>query len=255
MNDKVKVEVLASVMNQKDYKIIEKMNINTDAVIINQCKENKISFLNKDGNIIKFFCLDERGIGLSRNTALMRASGDIVIFCDEDSILVDNYAQIIINEFKKNKKADMIVFNVPSLNKQRPTYNIKKNKRVHRYNCLRYGAVSFAIKLEKIREYNVYFSLLFGGGARYGSGEDSLFIYNFIKRGGRVFSSTKIIGYVEQKDSTWFCGYDKKYLKDKAILFKHLLGPYSFLYKVYFLIRNKDVYKENGFLKTLKMMK
>lgn len=250
----MKIEVLASVMNQKDKKIIEQMNIKTDAIIVNQCYENKFEIFKKNNNIIKFLSLNERGVGLSRNTALMRAQGDIVIFADEDSIFVDNYSDIIEKEFKKNAKADMIVFNVPSLNKKRPTYEIKKEKRVYRFNCLRYGAVSFAVKLNKIREYNLFYSLLFGGGAKYGSGEDSLFIYNFIKHGGIVYSSPKTIGYVKQEESTWFNGYNDKYLKDKGILFKHLLGKYAVFYKIYFLLKNKEVYKKNGFLKTLKKM-
>ena len=249
------VEVLASVMNQSDNKIIKKININTDAIIVNQCSENKIEILHNNNRTIKIYNLNERGIGLSRNTALMRATGDIVVFADEDSIFVDDYEKIIVEEYKKNNNADMIVFNVPSLNKNRPTYRILKNKRVHRYNCLRYGAVSFTVKLDKIKEYNNYFSLLFGGGAVYGSGEDSLFIYNFIKKGGKVYSSDKTIGYVEQKDSTWFNGYDEKYLSDKAILFKKLLGRWSFFYKVYFLLRNKEVYEERGFFRTLKKMR
>lgn len=251
----MKIEVLASVMNQKDKKIIDKMNIKTDAIIVNQCSENKIELLEKNNNKIKIYNLNERGVGLSRNTALMRAQGDIVVFADEDSIFVDNYCDIIKQEFQKNTKADMIVFNVPSLNEKRPTYEIKKEKKVYKFNCLRYGAVSFAVKLNKIREYNLYYSLLFGGGAKYGSGEDSLFIYNFIKKGGRVYSSPRIIGYVKQEDSTWFNGYNDKFLKDKGVLFKHLLGKYAIFYKIYFLLKNKDVYKKNGFFKTLKKMR
>ena len=251
----MKIQVLASVMNQEPKKIIKKMNIQTDAIIINQCNENNIENLKFKNYNIKFYSLNERGIGLSRNTALMRAEADIVVFADEDSIFVDDYEQIIANEFEKNPKAEMIVFNVPSLNEKRPTYKILKNRRVRRHNCLRYGAVSFTIKLNKIKEYNIFFSLLFGGGAKYGSGEDSLFIYNFIKKGGKVYSSTKIIGYVEQIDSTWFNGYNDKYLKDKGILFRHLLGKHAIFYKIYFLLRNKNIYLEQGFFKTLKKMK
>ena len=36
--------------------------------------------------------------------------------------------KIIKNEFLKRPNADMIIFNVPSLNDKRPTATIKKNK-------------------------------------------------------------------------------------------------------------------------------
>ena len=37
--------------------------------------------------------LNERGIGLSRNTALMRATADIILFADEDVTYKDGYAK------------------------------------------------------------------------------------------------------------------------------------------------------------------
>lgn len=36
----MKVEVLLSCMNQKDFSIIEKINIHSDAIIVNQCNHN-----------------------------------------------------------------------------------------------------------------------------------------------------------------------------------------------------------------------
>ena len=74
----MKIQVLASIMMEpknsiKD--IINRMNIQTDAIIINQCNENFIEEYKMDNSsVIKMLSFNERGVGLSRNNALMRAT-------------------------------------------------------------------------------------------------------------------------------------------------------------------------------------
>ena len=171
------VQVLVSAMHQTDHSLLEKMNIQTDAIIINQCDKNEFEEFRYKGNLIRFLSFAERGVGLSRNNALMRATGDICLIADQDVTYVENYEEIIVKSFLETSKADIIIFNVPSKNPKRSSYMIPKKSRVGWINCLRYG-VSFRIaaRPEKLSEKNIFFSLLFGGGAKYSSGEDSLFI-------------------------------------------------------------------------------
>ena len=78
----MKVEVLASVMNASLPETVQHMNLQSDAVIINQCdrlgqEEMQIS----PGNgRIRFCSFPDRGIGRSRNEAILRAEGDICLF-------------------------------------------------------------------------------------------------------------------------------------------------------------------------------
>ena len=65
---------------------------------------------------------------------------------------------------------------------------------------------------------NITFALLFGGGAKYGAGEDVTFIQDCIKAGLRVYKSPIIVSTMKQDSSTWFKGYDRKYYKDKGAL-------------------------------------
>ncbi len=237
------VEVLVSAVDCSDVRqLIKKMNIQTDAIIVNQCNHigyDEIKFKNKK---IKFYSFSERGVGLSRNNALMRATGDIVLFADDDEVLEDNYEEKIISEFEKNNKADMIVFDIFTINKinRGSNFNIKGKKRVHKYNCLRYGAVRFALKLNVVRKNNIYFSLLFGGGCKYGSGEDSLFIYECIEKKLNIYTSSKIICKVDFSNSSWFKGYNEKYYLDKGALFYQLHGKFALLFSIIYLIRHRS---------------
>ena len=88
----MRVEVLASVMNQSIDRIVEEMNLSSDAVIINQCDSLGYEERKKAEGRIRFYSFPERGIGRSRNEAILRAQGDICLFSDEDIVYEPGYA-------------------------------------------------------------------------------------------------------------------------------------------------------------------
>ncbi len=143
----MKVQVLASVMNENLRELAERMRLETDAVIINQCDRLAYEELDWQGQKIEFFSFPDRGVGRSRNEAIMRAEGDICLFSDADIVYEPGYGEAIRAEFERRPDADMILFNV-MVEETRRTYHITERKRVHWYNCGRYGAVSFAVRRE-----------------------------------------------------------------------------------------------------------
>lgn len=185
----------------------------------------------------------------------MRATADICLFADDDVVYVENYDQIIIETFKNNPKADMIIFNVPSSNPDRPSYTIRKHSRVKWFNCLKYGTFRIAIRRGKSKSANIYFSLLFGGGAKYSSGEDSLFISDFIKKGLKIYANPAVIGHVNHKDSTWFEGFTDKYFFDKGVLYSCLSKGWAKILCLQFAIRHYKAYQnEKTMMESLKLM-
>lgn len=251
----MKVEVLVSTVNAKPRELIEKMKIDSDAIIINQCDHIGYEEIKHNGNIIKIYSFAERGVGLSRNNALMRATGDIILFADDDEVFEDNYAKKIVNEFKENKKADMIIFGINSVGVDREAYYIEKTSRVHKYNSLKYGVVRFAIKLNKIRKNNINFSLLFGGGAKYGSGEDSIFIYDCLNKGMKIYTSPIVIGVVDFSESSWFNGYNEKYYFDKGALFYVLHRKNALFFSTVYLIRHYNEKSDLTFKQKFSLLK
>lgn len=219
----MKVEVLASVMHASAADVASRMNLQSDAVIINQCDRMASEELNYQGHRVRFYSFPERGIGRSRNEAILRAEGDICLFSDADIVYADGYAERIEKAFRMQPDADMILFNI-DVEESRRTYHITKEARVHTYNCGRYGAVSMAVKRESLLASGLFFSLLFGGGARYCNGEDSLFLTQFIKKGFKVYTAPVTIGYEEAGDSTWFTGYDERFFHDRGVLYHYLYG-------------------------------
>ena len=112
-----------------------------------------------------------------------------------------------------------------------------------------------AFRMSKIRKNNILMTLLCGGGAKYGSGEDSLFIYEFLKKGLKVFSSPSIIATVDFTDSSWFKGYDEKYFLDKGALLYLLHKKFAMFFILVYLIRHKYMYEELGLKKSFHFLR
>lgn len=236
----MKVEVLASVMNQSMEQIVERMNLQSDAVIINQCDHHAGEEMEHRGHRVRFFSFPDRGIGKSRNEAIERADRDICLFSDEDIVYEDGYEEAIVREFEANPGADMILFNI-DIEESRRTYHITERKRVHWYNCGRYGAVSFAIRRESLLASGVKFSLLFGGGAKYSNGEDSLFLKEFMGKGYRVYTAPVTIGREMAEESTWFAGYNEKFFHDRGVLYHFLYGAMAWAMAARFLLAHRGM--------------
>ena len=218
------IQVLISTMHQKDYSLLDRMNIQSDAIVVNQCDRNEIFEFEYKGHQIKWISLAERGVGLSRNTALMRATADILLFADDDVVYLDGYVDIVCSEFINNPKVDVFTFNLNSLNASRPEYLDSKNHKLHWHNSLKYGATRISIRRESAFKKNLTFSLLFGGGAVHQAGEDNLFITQALQSGMNVWASKALIGTVNQEESTWFKGYNERYYFDRGYLFGNMYG-------------------------------
>lgn len=234
----MKVQVLASVINEVPAELAQRMRLESDAVIINQCDQLGYEEIENGGYSLRFYSFPERGVGRSRNEAILRADGDICLFSDGDIIYEPGYTQAIEAEFKRRPEADMILFNV-TVEEERRTYHITKRKRVHWYNCGRYGAVSFAVRRESLLSSGVTFSLLFGGGARYSNGEDSLFLKEFMDKGYSVYTAPVTIAREAAGESTWFQGYNEKFFRDRGVLYRYLYGKLARVMALRFLLAHR----------------
>lgn len=237
-------QLLAATMNQNDHSLCERMNLHSDAVIVNQCDRFGAEEWTHNGHAVRMLSFGERGVGLSRNTALMRAEADIIEFADDDMIFTDTYQEDVLREFEQHPEADAILFSVESLNPDRPLRKIHQFERISRWKALKYGCARLAVRREKLVYHNVSFSLLFGGGAKYGSGEDSLFLQDCFRAGLKIYRSPVKVADVRQDSSSWFTGYTDKYYFDKGALFAALLPWGCRIYALMTAMKFKKPLKE-----------
>lgn len=236
-------QVLVSTMNQNDDTILERMNLNSDAIIINQCNIDSVKkFKYKEYNI-RWINTSSRGLSYSRNIGIDNSFSEIILFADDDLVYIDNYKEIIENEFNKNKDIDIIAFQVQGIEKEFKRYNNKK-ERVGFLKSMKISSVEIAIKSDSIKKYNLRFNEEFGSGAKYSMGEENIFLYECLKKDMRVITVPIKIADLHIESSTWFKGFNKKYLHDRGAIFTAMSKKFSVFLILQFAIRKRALYKE-----------
>lgn len=215
----MKIQVLVATMNQTDHSLLEKMNISSDVIVGNQCDKNEIENFEFNNYSVKWLSFNERGVGLNRNNALIRADADICLIADDDMVYYDNYCKIVEEAFSRHPDADIIIFNLEE--KESSRYVIPKDMKVNKLNYLRYGTARIAFKLKSIKNNGIYFNECFGGGTKYCHGEDNLFLTSCLNNKLKIYAVPEYIAQLkDDRDSTWNKGYDEKYLKDQGALYR-----------------------------------
>lgn len=232
----MKLQILVSALNQDVRQLAQRMNLPADTLLIHQCSENRCEEWEQGGIRVRCWHFAERGVGLSRNNALLRADGDIALFSDEDIVYDTGAAEKILGAFREHPEADLLLFNV-RVQESRRTYWTDRFHRVRWYNSGRYPAYSIAVRTRRIQEKNLTYSLFFGGGAKYANGEDSLFLHDCLRAGLKIYAVPEEIGEEQPRPSTWFFGYDEKFFHDRGVLYHELYGALAGLMGLRFLYK------------------
>ena len=234
----MKLQVLVAAVNEEAECLSERMNLETDAIIVNQCDHFAYQEYQHRGRSVKCFSMAERGVGLSRNTALLHADAEMCLFSDEDIVFSPGSEELVLKAFRGNPDADLITYNF-KVDPRRTTYYNTAKGRIRWYNYGRYPTYAAAARTESLRRANVSFSLLFGGGARYSNGEDSLFFRDCLKKGLHLYAETAELGEEIYRESTWFKGYNEKFFFDRGVLYHYLYGRLAGLFALRFLYAHK----------------
>lgn len=241
------LQVLVAALEQTDHTLPQKMNLQCAALIGNQCSRNAVEEFDYRGHPIRYYSFAERGVGLNRNTTLMRASADIVLFADEDVVYDDGYADTVLRAYAAHPKADVILFNMKVANAGgQPRDVVTRNRRVGRRGVGRFGAVCISARTRSLKRANVTFHRMFGGGAEFGCGEDTIFLQDCVRRGLQVRTCAQTLGTAVSGTSTWFEGYTDRYFFDKGVLFYYLYPRLASLLAVRHAVRHRRDYADYG---------
>lgn len=240
-----KIQILLSTMHQRDKKSLLDLNLQTDAVVINQCdEEGQERFVWKEREIL-WINSKERGLSRSRNLALQNANAPFVVLADDDLQYVEDYERIILEAFMENIEADIIVFQVEGIERVFKKYG-HKEKKVSYLSSMHVSSVEIAIKLENVRKKGIFFNELFGAGAKYRMGEENIFLFQCLKSGLNIVYVPKKIADLHIGKSTWFEGYNQKYFYDRGATYYEMFGSFANLMIILFAIKKYHLYKQDS---------
>lgn len=211
------LQILVATMKQTDFSLFKKMNIKTNAIIANQHDTDSVINQTTEHGEIKMITTATRGVGLNRNIALMASDAEILLFADDDIVYYDGTLDGVKQAFKQLPDADVIIFSL-DFTKKGVVFEERHLpiKRRNIFNGLRFGACALAIRRDAVIKANITFNQLFGGGCIYGSGEDSLFIIECLKKGLHIYTHPYVLGACAKDSSSWFSGFNEKYFFDKG---------------------------------------
>ncbi|MDO4515364.1 MAG: glycosyltransferase family A protein, partial [Lachnospiraceae bacterium] len=93
------LQMLISAVGQEPHALIKKMKPECDCILVNQAVPYAYEEFTYKGHQIQSFSMQERGVGLSRNHALLRADEELCLFADEDIVYDEGYAAKVCQEF------------------------------------------------------------------------------------------------------------------------------------------------------------
>ena len=159
-------QVLLSTMYQENYSILSKINLKSNAVVVNQCNVDSIENIRFNETEVLWINTTDRGLSKSRNLALLYASADICLITDDDIILCDNIENTVIDCFKKNYNYDILGFQVYGIEKKFKQYS-SKGYNVDFFKSLKMASVELAFKKESLIKNGIKFDELIGAGTKF----------------------------------------------------------------------------------------
>jgi len=252
----MKLEILLSTMHQKDYKILEDLNIKTDVTVINQTNQYiREEFLFKE-NSVQWINSKARGLSKSRNDAFKNSRNDICLLADDDMIYRDDYKEIVIDAFINNPDADIIVFGIDSIEtKESVGLEITKSRQLNYHKVMKACSVQLALKIDSIKKNDLHYNEQVGPGGRYNMGDENIFLTRCYNAGLNFYSCPKVIADLHTEDSSWFKGFTEKYLFDRGAILGGMSKYLSIIYIIRFAIINHSQYADKfTFLEAIKKM-
>jgi glycosyltransferase involved in cell wall biosynthesis len=238
-----KIEVLISAMNLTNISIIDSTNVQSDAVLINQCDSDDYKEVSHKSSTVKYFSTTEKGLSKSRNKALELAIQDICLICDDDEYLYENYKDIITKAYDDLPDADIIAF---KFNYPGKDYG-NSVKKIGYLNVSTISSVELTFKRKIIIDSKVRFNISFGSGSVYSAGEENMFLFDCLGKGLKIYYVPVEIGkLIVGNGSSWFKGFNEKYFFDKGAWLSACFPKLKFLLIFYVAFRFRKLSELNN---------
>lgn len=235
------LQVLISTMNQQDHELINKMNIDSNTVVINQNNKRSIDDFCIKSSKITWINSETKGLSKSRNMAVENATSDICVLADDDLEYIKGYKDIILEQFKLYPDADIITFQVEGIERKFKEY-YNKPRKLNYLTSMKTSSVEIAFRLDSIKKSVIQFNELFGSGAKYISGEENLFLMDCLKSGLKLQYVPIKIANLHMGESSWFKGYNKKYFETKGAVFAAISKTLSIPLIIQFALRKHKLF-------------
>lgn len=235
------LEILLSCMHQADYSIIERSQITSDVVVINQCDSIVDVEKKHISEHVLWVNTSERGLSRSRNMGIQFAKADICLLSDDDECFLDGYNSKIIQAFQELSTADVIAFKIAN----QPCKLKNQIQKLPYLKCLNISSWQIAFRRKSIIDHEIQFDPYMGAGTGNGAGEEVKFLLDCYRKKLNIYYVPIEIANVNHTQSTWFSGYNKTFFYERGLYTRYMLGfPLSIGYAFYYIIAKRFLYRK-----------
>lgn len=231
--------------------MLDVMNIHCDCLVINQC--DKEDYYEENTNRrLRIFFTKERGLSKSRNMALRNSQADILAIGDDDLYYYDDFDKNIINFYRENESADVVLFNLDHFRKKFSSKNFECSS----WQLSSFMSVQCTFNLNAIMNKKIMFNEFFGAGSKvFNSGEENIFLSECKRNKLKIYYCSKKILKCEESESTWFTTFnDEKFIMTRGSTYYLMSKLLYYPYIIRFAIKYREKLKPHSILGSLKLM-
>lgn len=238
------LQLLISTMHQKDHTLLDKMQVTSDAVVVNQCDREGRETFDYNGHRILWIDTTQRGLSKSRNMAIANAQADICMLSDDDMEYHSDYVSTVLDAFDR-LDGDIISFQVRGIEKNFKNYSAQE-KTVNFLQSMKIASVEIAFRRAAFVQKKIKFDERIGAGTEFLLGEENAMLAQCLKKGLKICYTPKEIADLHIGDSTWFQGFDQKFFMGKGAGFAAMRTPFTSLLIWQWAVRKRNFYGEGA---------
>jgi glycosyltransferase involved in cell wall biosynthesis len=205
-------------------------------VLVQNSEESSYAFTERSAKLVE---LKNRGVAKSRNAALDRASGEFLLFGDDDMKFIESGIDQALEYFRNNPDCSIILGQaVDQDGALRKNYESAITP-LKLTNSARAATYEMLVRVDALREKKIRFDENFGAGAVNYLGDEYILIADALRAGLKgVHLPVKIA--VHPKDSSGSRWGGEADLSARAKVFTRVFGWRAPLYRAAFLIRTNN---------------
>ncbi len=172
----------------------------------------------------KQLSLETTGVAKSRNVAIENASGEYLVFADDDIIFSEHGLQEAITYLDQNQDVSLVLCRASDTEgKLRKNYS-QEIEVLGLFNSAKAATYEMIVRVSDVKRLGVRFDERFGAGVENYLGDEYIFIVDLIRAGGRArFLPVTIASHPEvSSGSGWGTQRDRV---ARAKVFSRVFGP------------------------------
>lgn len=134
--------------------------------------------------LAKYFSLPSMGVAKSRNRAIETASGQYLVFADDDIIWQEKGLKEALSFLDQNQEVSMVLCQATNQHAQLRKNYPKSKEKLTVWNSAKAATYEMIIRVEGVKKLAVRFDENFGAGVENYLGDEYIFIADLIRSGG-----------------------------------------------------------------------